>query len=115
MQSNCYRGTLSFVWALRQVASGGRLDVGRTMAALPADLSVFKGNPNARLPYDASRAANALGFDPSVDPAVIDYQPTNPGGRLCLHRGASRLARSLRILCWLLRDCAALPLYIFSH
>ena len=58
------------------------------MAALPADLSVFKSNPNARLPYDASRAANALGFDPSVDPAVIDYQPTNPGGRLCLCRGA---------------------------
>lgn len=70
------------------MASGGRLDVGRTMAALPADLSVFKSNPNARLPYDASRAANALGFDPSVDPAVIDYQPTNPGGRLCLCRGA---------------------------
>ncbi|KAK9846364.1 hypothetical protein WJX81_002431 [Elliptochloris bilobata] len=62
-----------------KVASGGRLDVGRAMAALPADLSVFKGNPNAPLPYDASRAAGALGFNPAVDPAVIDYQPTNPG------------------------------------
>ncbi len=64
---------------VRQVASGGRLDVGRAMAALPADLSVFRGNPNAPLPYDASRAAAVPAFDPAVDPAVLDYQPTNPG------------------------------------
>ncbi len=63
----------------RQVASGGRLDVGRAMAALPADLSVFRGNPNAPLPYDAGRAAAVPAFDPAVDPAVLDYQPTNPG------------------------------------
>ena len=87
------------------------------MAALPADLSVFKSNPNARLPYDASRAANALGFDPSVDPAVIDYQPTNPGGRLCLCRGATSSHiiagwHNFYLLCYLNRDCAALP---FTH
>ena len=61
------------------MASGGRLDVGRAMAAVPADLSVFRGNPNAPLPYNVSRAAGALAFEPAVDPAVIDYQPTNPG------------------------------------
>jgi len=80
---------------VRQVASGGRLDVGRAMAALPADLSVFRGNPNAPLPYDASRAAAVPAFDPAVDPAVLDYQPTNPGAPLsaigprgCWARGA---------------------------
>ena len=57
------------------------------MVALPADLSIYKSNPNAPLLYNASRATNALGFDPSVDPAVIDYQPTNPGGHFCLIGG----------------------------
>lgn len=62
--------------------SGGRLNVGAALAGVPTDLSVFKTNPKAKLPYATSPPPARPAFDIKSDLYFTAGLPTLPGDEI---------------------------------